>query len=86
MALSLHPRDMAPLVAMAAVRVLSPLMDSSPPTLDMASSQLLAVPREGKGVFVVSGLHQVLLGSGRYHVVSGPHQVVLGVGCHFKAQ
>lgn len=61
MALSLHPRDMAPLVAMAAVRVLSPLMDSSPPTLDMASSQLRAVPRE----VMVAVLRAAAMGSPR---------------------
>lgn len=61
MALSLHPRDMAPLVAMAAVRVLSPLMDNSPPTLDMASSQLQAVPRE----VMVAVLRAAAMGSPR---------------------
>uniref|UniRef100_A0A8C0M377 RNA-binding protein FUS n=1 Tax=Canis lupus familiaris TaxID=9615 RepID=A0A8C0M377_CANLF len=47
MALSQLPRDMAQLVAMAVARVLSHLMGNSPLILAMASSQLLAAPREG---------------------------------------
>lgn len=46
MALSQLPRDMVPLEAMAAAKVPSLLMGSSPPTLAMANSQLLAAPRE----------------------------------------
>lgn len=46
MALSQLPRDMAQLVAMAVARVLSHLMGNSPLILAMASSQLLAAPRE----------------------------------------
>lgn len=46
MALSQLPRDMAQLVAMAVARVLNHLTGSSPPTLAMASSQLLAAPPE----------------------------------------
>lgn len=46
MALSQLPRDMAQLVDMAVARVLSRLTGSSPPTLGMVSSQLLAAPRE----------------------------------------
>lgn len=48
MAHSQLPRDMAQLVAMAVAKVLSHLTGSSPHTLAMASSQLLAAPREGK--------------------------------------
>ena len=48
MALSQLPKDMAQLVAMAVARVLSHLMGNSPLILAMASSQLLAAPREGK--------------------------------------
>lgn len=46
MALSQLPKDMAQLVAMAVARVLSHLMGNSPLILAMASSQLLAAPRE----------------------------------------
>lgn len=48
MALSQLPRDMAQPVAMAVARVLSHLMGNSPLILAMASSRLLAAPREGK--------------------------------------
>ena len=48
MAHSQLPRDMAQLVAMVVARVLNRLTGSSLHTLSMASSQLLAAPREGK--------------------------------------
>lgn len=51
MAPSQLPRDMVPLEAMAAAKVPNLLMGSSPLTLAMASSQLLAAPREGKVVW-----------------------------------
>lgn len=60
-ALSQLPRDMAQLVAMAAARVPSHLMGSSPPTLAMVSSQLPAAPRE----VMVAVLRAAVTGSPR---------------------
>ena len=61
MAHSQLPRDMAQLVAMAVAKVLSRLTGSSPHTLAMASSQLLAAPRE----VTVAVLRAAAMGSPR---------------------
>lgn len=61
MELSQHPRDMVPLVAMAAAKVPSLLMGSSPPTPVMANSQLLVAPQE----VMVEVLRAAAMGSPR---------------------
>lgn len=66
MALSQLPRDMVPLEAMAAAKVPSRLMVSSPPTLAMASSQLLAAPQE----VMVAVLRAAAMGSPRVEAMA----------------
>lgn len=66
MALSQLPRDMVPLEAMAAARVPNLLMGSSPPTLAMANSQLLAAPRE----VTVAVLRAAAMGSPRVEAMA----------------
>lgn len=61
MELSQLPRDMVPLVAMAAAKVPSLLMGSSPPTPVMANSQLLVAPQE----VMVAVLRAAAMGSPR---------------------
>ncbi|KAH0501569.1 RNA-binding protein FUS [Microtus ochrogaster] len=60
------PRDMVPLEAMAAARVPNLLMVSSPPTLAMANSQLLAAPRE----VTVAVLRAAAMGSPRVEAMA----------------
>jgi hypothetical protein len=66
MELSQLPRDMVPLEAMAAAKVPNLLMGSSPPTLAMANSQLLAAPQE----VMVAVLRAAAMGNPRVMVNS----------------
>lgn len=65
MELSQLPRDMVPLEAMAAAKVHNLLMGSSPPTLAMANSQLLAAPQE----VMVAVLRAAAMGNPRVEVM-----------------
>lgn len=66
MALSQLPRDMVPLEVMAAAKVPSLLMGSSPLTLATANSQLLAAPQE----VTVAVLRAAAMGSPRVEAMA----------------